>query len=702
MSQERNPSNHLAEERSLYLRQHAANPVDWFPWGEEAFEKARAEDKPIFLSIGYSACHWCHVMAHESFEDEYVASVMNKQFLAIKVDKEERPDVDGFYMAACQLMTGGGGWPLTIVMTPDKRPFFAASFIPKDGRPGAPGLVDILMQLGTQWKLDRAPLLRNAEQVIEVMRQYAARREAKEVDPEVIDLAVSELIARYDEDHGGFAVAPKFPEPHRLILLTHEFARSGRERLIKVVRGTLDGMMKGTLQDQVGFGFHRYSTDPKWHLPHFEKMLYDQALLGMAFAEAYQATHEPRYAEATRHVLAYVARDLTSPYGGFFSAEGADSEGEEGRFYTWTEKEIEEALNGVDRDLFLAAYEITADGNYREEASRQRVGRNVLHLSAEIEMLSQRFGLSREGIEGSLTRSLALLFDLREKRVRPDLDDKILTDWNGLMVAACAIASRSLGDRKFVDMGRRALDLIGSEMHDPQGRLLHRLVGTKAGIPGMLDDYAYLGWGFLEMYRATLDLHFLEEAKGLMQRCLEHFADPVQGGLFQTADDSQDLPVRLKAAYDGAVPSGNSVAATNLVSLADITGEDGLRDEATRIVNAFAEDIEANPRAFAHMLQAIARLSLAPIKVALCGPAEDPRFIELRSVLDRAYCPEVAVLAMDPSTGSPPLFQDLPPSAAFPTERPFACIKSKGEWSGPLTSTQEMMAALQAALAASK
>jgi uncharacterized protein YyaL (SSP411 family) len=594
--------NHLASERSLYLRQHAKNPVDWYPWGEEALEKARAEDKPLFISIGYSACHWCHVMARESFEDEYVGKLLNRGFVSIKVDREERPDLDGIYMSACQMISGGGGWPLTIIATPEGRPFFAGTYFSKGGGPGAPGLMDVLQQIESKWRFEREEVNKAAEEIAKALKEFAAYREPVELSPNTLAVCFKQLESNFDERYGGFEIAPKFPSPHRLIFLLRYYDISGERRALEMVTSTLRGMQGSGLFDHVGFGFHRYSTDARWLLPHFEKMLYDQAMMALAYCEAFARTGDLEFKETALRTMAYVERDLMSPYGAFYSAESAESEGEEGKFYVWSKSEVISALDPEDVGLFVEAFDVQDEGNFRDEAIRRRTGRNVLHLVKGIPLIAQAKGMDEGKVRSSLQRSLAKLFELRELRPRPEKDDKVLTDWNGLMVAALARASSLLENKLLADQARRAADFLLSEMRSGSV-LMHRFVDGKVGIDAFLDDYAYLAWGMVELYRVNGHERYLASALGLVDEMLRHFWDADQGGFFFTSDQAKGLIARRMEGYDGAMPSGNSVAANVLLDLANITGRADLRQKSDRIVKAFAGDINSNPMAHCHMLQ---------------------------------------------------------------------------------------------------
>ncbi|MDD1747894.1 MAG: thioredoxin domain-containing protein [Methanomassiliicoccales archaeon] len=576
--------------------------MDWYPWGEEALAKAKLEDKPLFISIGYSACHWCHVMARESFEDDYVASLLNRGFVPIKVDREERPDLDGIYMSACQMISGGGGWPLTIVATPEGRPFFAGTYFSKGGSPGAPGLMDVLQQLESKWKLERGEVLGAADEIAKALKEFASFREPAKLSPDALAVCFKQLQSSFDERNGGFEIAPKFPSPHRLVFLMRYRDLSGDEGAMRMAVATLRSMQSSGLFDHVGFGFHRYSTDARWLLPHFEKMLYDQGTMLLAYSEAFARTKDDDLKETALRTAAYVGRELTSPYGAFYSAESAESEGEEGKFYVWSKDEIVSTLALEDLQLFMEAFDIQEEGNFRDEASRRRTGKNVLHLAKDAGQLAASRGMDEAEVRSSLQRSLAKLYEVRELRPRPEKDDKVLTDWNGLMVAAFSRASVLLWDKSLAASARRAADFLLSEMRTGSG-LMHRFVDGKVGIDGFIDDYAFTTWGMVELHRAIGLPRYLDAAIGLADEMVERFWDKDQGGFFFTSDRAEGLIARRMEGYDGAVPSGNSVAANVLLDLARLAGRPDLKERSDAIVKAFAGDINANPMAHAHMLQ---------------------------------------------------------------------------------------------------
>ncbi|MFQ5679245.1 MAG: thioredoxin domain-containing protein [Gemmatimonadota bacterium] len=634
--------NRLAAEKSPYLLQHATNPVDWYPWGEKAFERARAEDRPIFLSIGYSTCHWCHVMERESFEDPGVAALLNDSFVSIKVDREERPDIDGVYMTVCQMMTGSGGWPLTLVLTPDKKPFFAGTYFPRESRHGRIGMLDLLPRLRLAWQERRGEILGSADSVVATLRRPVGEP-GRELGERVLENAFRGLAANYDDRQGGFGRAPKFPTPHAFLFLLRYWRRFGDERALEMVEGSLRAMRRGGIFDQVGFGFHRYSTDARWLVPHFEKMLYDQALLTLAYVEAYQATGREEHSRVARETLTYVLREMRDPSGGFHSAEDADSEGREGRFYLWTEEELGAAL-GEEAELAREVYGVRSEGNFAEEVTGSFTGENILHLPRPLGSVAAELGLSEADLEARLERVRRRLFEARERRARPPRDDKILTDWNGLMVASLARAARVLEEEAYLEAARTAAGFLLETLRDAEGRLLHRFRDGEAAVRATANDYAYLLWGLVELYEASYEVRWLRAATDLADGLVAHHWDEVGGGFFLTANDAEVLPVRQKEIYDGALPSSNSVAYLGLLRLARLTGATELESYAARLEEAFATAVGRAPAAETLFLTAL-DLRLGPTQEVVVvgdrGAEETRRLLEpLRS----GFFPRAVVL----------------------------------------------------------
>ncbi len=579
--------NRLAHEKSPYLLQHAHNPVDWYPWGEEAFAKARAEDKPIFLSIGYSTCHWCHVMERESFEDKDVASILNRNFVSIKVDREERPDIDHIYMDVCQALTGHGGWPLTIIMTPDQKPFFAGTYFPKNDRMGMQGLISILEAIKKAWDTKRDELLDSGEKITQYISSKPASSK-KEIPEEIFDRAFSFYKQYFDHVYGGFGHAPKFPTPHNLMFLLRYWKRTSNDDALKMVEKTLDSMYRGGIYDHIGFGFCRYSTDKQWLVPHFEKMLYDNALLAITYLEAYQATKKEKYAVIAREILTYILRDMTSPEGGFYCAEDADSEWVEGKFYIWILDEIIEVLGEKEGTLFANFYDITRKGNFE--------GKNIPNLinnNTPFEQIK------------TMENAREKLFQHRYRRIHPHKDDKILTSWNGLMIAAMAFAGRVLKDEAFSNAAERAVNFINNNLIREDGRLLARFRDGESGLLAYAEDYANLTYGLIELYETTLKPEYLKQALDFTEDLLSLFWDEDEGGLYVYGNDGESLISRPKEAYDGAIPSSNSVSALNFMKLARLTGRQEFEEKADEILKSFSDEILVNPISYSYSLMAL-------------------------------------------------------------------------------------------------
>jgi uncharacterized protein YyaL (SSP411 family) len=657
--------NRLVFEKSPYLLQHARNPVDWYPWGPEAFERARAEDKPVFLSIGYSTCHWCHVMEHESFEDEEVARLLNQHFVCVKVDREERPDIDAIYMQVTQAMTGSGGWPMTVLLTSEKLPFFAGTYFPKKARFGRKGMLELVPEIANLWRTRRADIEKSAAKITSVVREETAE-EPVELAPATLARGREQLAQRYDPERGGFGNAPKFPVPHQLLFLLQTHARSGDALALQMVERTLDAMRAGGIYDHVGFGFHRYSTDSEWLVPHFEKMLYDQALHVMAYTAAFQVTGRVEYRATAEEVLAYCLRDLLDPCGAFHSAEDADSEGEEGRFYLWTRAQVLEALGAEEGELFARVYEITTEGNYREEASGQRDGRSIPHLARPLVSWASELALDEKTLRTRLERSRTKLLALRATRVRPLKDDKLLTDWNGLMIAALARAASAFNEPRYLAAARGAADFVLAELRDEQGRLFKRWRAGEAAFAGALEDYAFLTWGLIELYQAGFEVADLAAALELNESMLAHFEDAERGGFFTSADDAEKLLFRHKEVYDGALPSGNSVAAWNLLRLARLTGESELEEKAQRTLGAFASAARI-PAGHTLYLLALDTAVNPSFEVVIAGDPAAPDTHALLRAFQSRFLPHL-VLLLRPS-GDAPAIAKLAPFTADQTSR---------------------------------
>ncbi len=601
--------NRLIFEKSPYLLQHAYNPVDWYPWGPEAFGKAQDEDKPVFLSIGYSTCHWCHVMEKESFEDAEVAELLNDAFVCIKVDREERPDLDSVYMKVCQTLTGSGGWPLHIIMTPDKKPFFAATYTPKESRFGLIGMKELIPKVKDLWASRREELIESALKVTELLKgtetQSRGTSAVEELGFSTMDEAYAQLSGNFDEHNGGFGNAPKFPSPHNLTFLLRYWKRTSDRKALQMVEKTLKAMRLGGICDQLGFGFHRYSTDARWLVPHFEKMLYDQAMLTMAYAEAYQATGNEEFGLAAREIITYVLRDMTDSAGGFYAAEDADSEGEEGKFYLWTEEEVKQLLPTDEADFATKIFNVERDGNFEDTITGKKTGKNILHLEKSTAQIASDMHTSLQDVQKRLDEVRQRLYDARQKRVRPVKDDKILVDWNGLMIGALSKAAQVFDEPEYANAAKRAADFILKNMRDSQNRLFHRYRDGEAKVTGFLSDYAFLIWGLVELYEAVFDAEYLRYAVELTERMMEHFWDEQQGGFYLTADDADVTLVRTKEIYDGAVPSGNSVAALVLIRLAHMTGETRYEQKAAQLMRSFSSAVSKVPSACTQLMNAL-------------------------------------------------------------------------------------------------
>lgn len=653
--------NRLQQEQSPYLLQHKDNPVDWWPWSIAAFELAKEQNKPIFLSIGYSTCHWCHVMAHESFEDDEVATLMNEAFINIKVDREERPAVDQLYMTVCQMLTGSGGWPLTILMTPEKKPFFAATYIPKFSQYGRIGMLDLVPRISKVWSERRDEIERSSENIVSHLREATAEPSAAQaLDEALLHKAYGHFRKRFDSRNGGFGSAPKFPSPHILLFLLRYWSRTGEEAALEMVETTLLNMRLGGIYDHVGGGFHRYATDAVWKVPHFEKMLYDQALLIMAYTEAYQATKKVEYRETIEDVIAYVLRDLTSEEGAFHTAEDADSEGREGKFYVWEEREIKEVLPEPLAKSVIRLYGIERKGNFEEEATRKRTGENILFLKRPIVDAARKSKVAESVFQKQIEEALSLLFQHRKNRIRPSKDDKVLTDWNGLMIAALAMAGRVLKRKEYTDAAVRAASFVYEKMAGKNGELLHRYRSGNAAHAGTLDDYAFSIWALLELYETTFDASYLRQALSLATFCEAHFWDEESGGLFLAHDDALDLLVRQKEAYDGAIPSGNSAMMLNFVRLNKLTGDPHWAQRASHIGQAFSGVIHKQPTGFAGMLLGI-DFALGPSSevVVVGNPNAEDTLAQIDQIRN-AYVPRKVVLFRSMTEEEPEIVRVAP------------------------------------------
>lgn len=668
--------NRLAKEKSPYLLQHQNNPVDWYPWGPEAFEKARKENKPIFLSIGYSTCHWCHVMAHESFENEEAAKMLNENFVSIKLDREERPDVDRVYMTFVQATTGGGGWPMSVFLTPELKPFLGGTYFPLEDKYGRPGFKTVLARVADGWKNDREGIVEHGTKVVEQLREYSSTAKSGETKTSEAMLvnALNPFTRTYDEDWGGFGDAPKFPRPAALNFLTRMYGRfyaSENERDAKsalgMALGTLQKMAEGGMHDHLGGGFHRYSVDRFWHVPHYEKMLYDQAQLVSAYLDAFLITKNPRFSQTARDTLDYVRRDLTSPEGGFFSAEDADSllehgkpEHSEGAFYVWTKDEIDRVLGEDAAQIFDRVYGVEKDGNSPagSDPHGELVGKNTLIERMSAANAAKLFKRPEAEIEAILEDAKRKLFDVRAQRPRPHLDDKIITAWNGLMISAFARAAQTLDDESYLASAQKAAKFLHDQMWK-DGALRRSYRKGPSEISGFAEDYAYLISGLLDLYEADFDTAHLQWAIELQSAMDATFYDDANGGYYSTSGKDPNVLLRMKEDYDGAEPSPSSIAALNLLRLNQITGDAKLRDRAEKTLAAYAEGLAQMPSGMPQMLCALDASLNKPRQVVIAGKrdAADTKAL-LREVRQR-YAPNQLVLLADGGAGQAWLGQKL-------------------------------------------
>ena len=649
-------TNRLAGEKSPYLLQHAHNPVDWYPWGEEAFAKAAREEKPIFLSVGYSTCHWCHVMERESFESEEIAAVLNRDFVPIKVDREERPDVDRLYMLFVQASTGSGGWPMSVWLTPARKPFFGGTYFPPDNRFGRPGFKHVLKRLAQAWRDDRARVEESGDKVVEQLREYSSLgagmgSEAGNPGKEVMERAYQAFRRMFDARLGGFGHAPKFPRPSIHNFLLRYYASSGQDEALEMVLATLRAMVKGGMNDQIGGGFHRYSVDENWFVPHFEKMLYDQAQLATSYLEAFQITRDDQYAAAARDIFSYIERDMTDSGGGFYSAEDADSAADpaqphekgEGAFYIWRKSEIDAALDPPVAAMFCYRYGAAEGGNVAEDPQGEFRGSNILFQSRSIDETAAHFAMSLEQVRRDLSRAGALLLEIRSRRPRPLCDDKVLSAWNGMMISAFAKGARILGEDRYAQAARAAVDFLRRQLWDGERRILRRRCREgESAIDGFLDDYACAGLALLDLYEATFEARDFEWAVALAERAIELFEDSMNGGFFSTLDDGALL--RLKDDYDGAEPSGNSGIALLLLRLSRMTDREEFRAAAERTLRAFASRMQESGTGVPQMLVAQSFAWAKPREIVLAGPADHPAMRDMLAAIHRRFLPDAVVM----------------------------------------------------------
>ena len=625
-------TNRLANEKSPYLLQHAHNPVDWYPWGPEAFEKARREDKPIFLSVGYSTCHWCHVMERESFENEPIARLMNEGFVNVKVDREERPDIDEIYMKAVQAMTGSGGWPMSVFLTPDLEPFFGGTYFPPQGQHGRPGFAELLTALSRAWREDRASLVKRGALLAQHIADEGRIETASDLDPAVLDLSLSALQQSFDPRWGGFGGAPKFPHALDLRLCLRHWKRTGDASALKVATFTLDRMSAGGIHDQLGGGFHRYSTDEEWLIPHFEKMLYDNALLVPAYLEAFLATREPRYAHVARECCEWVLREMVTATGGFASSQDADSEGQEGKYFAWTPQQLAQVLGAKHGAWAAAWFGVTEAGNFEHGAS-------ALWRHDAPQTVARGLGVPLAELDSAMADARTKLFAARATRVRPATDDKVLAAWNGLMISALAQAWQITHEDRFLTAARRAATYVLTGMRQDDGRLFAAARNGRAHLNAYLDDYAFVIQALVDLYESDFDERWLHEALVLESILADRLEDAGAGGFFTTARDHEKLIARLKNPQDGALPSGNGVQALNLLRLAELTGRRDLAERARRTIRAVGALANRYPAAFSQVLIAVDWLAAGPREIVVAGRLGDQRADEMLRHVRSTFLP---------------------------------------------------------------
>ncbi|MDZ4857518.1 MAG: thioredoxin domain-containing protein [Candidatus Hydrogenedentes bacterium] len=692
-------TNRLAHETSPYLLQHAHNPVNWYPWGEEALEKARVEDKPIFLSIGYSACHWCHVMERESFEKEDVADILNAHFISIKVDREERPDIDEIYMTAVQILTGSGGWPMSVWLTPELKPFYGGTYYPPEDMYGRPGFKTVLNSIAQTWKERRDEVSKSADQLTDYVKQTTSAKAAEpgELSYALVEGAVNELRSTFDPHYGGFGGAPKFPSAPSIAVLLRHYYNTGDKQSLEMAAFTLTRMFNGGMYDHLGGGFHRYSVDAQWLVPHFEKMLYDNAQLVPVYLEAFQATGDPLFARVAREVLDYELRDMQDPGGAFHSTEDADSEDEEGKFYVWKQDEIMDALGDADGYLFCQFYNARPGGNFSSH-EKYHAGKNILHITRPADVVAKEFSMSTGDFEKKIAECRAKLLTGRAKRVRPGLDDKVLSSWNGLMISALAQGYQVLGDSRYRDAAERAAKFLMNDMRE-DGVLLRTHRKGESRLPGYLDDYAFTSLGLIDLYEATFDAQWLDAADTLAKEMVEHFWDKEAGAFFSTTENHKHLLTRTKPTYDGAEPSGNTMAATALLRLAKLRDNKDYFDKAHTVLKLNVENMSGAPRGFMKMISAVDFIVNAPKEIAIIGPANGEDTRALLSALHAQFVPNKVVAFAESADGTNmPLLQGktlVNGKAAAYVCKDYAC-------QAPVTSPEEFVKLLVGALPLSR
>ncbi len=633
-------TNRLIHETSPYLQQHAHNPVDWYPWGEEALARAKAENKPVLLSIGYSACHWCHVMEKESFENEAIAALMNEKFVNIKVDREERPDLDEIYMNAVQMLTGRGGWPMTVFLTPEGKPFFGGTYFPPEDRHGMPGFPKILNAVAEAYRNRKADVDQSVEQIHAAMQRLARVGESQRpFDPEIVVKSAEKLAQAYDPEHGGFGQAPKFPNAGVYELYLRAYRHSKQPRFLDMIEHTLRSMAEGGIYDQLGGGFHRYSVDAKWLVPHFEKMLYDNAQLLGVYADAYTITRDPLYKKVVEETGCYLVREMLDPGGGFYATQDADSEGEEGKFFVWTEGEVNRILGEEAGAIFCRMYDVTEFGNFEKK--------NILHPVLTAQQAAALFKKDPGEVERLIADARKKLLAVREQRVKPFRDEKIIASWNGLALSGLAAAGKVSDEPAFLDAARMTVGFVLSKMRR-DGHLLHVYKDGRAKLLGYLDDYANMAAGLLDLYEATLERVYLDDAAGLAAVMVREFWDEEHGGFFYTGQSHEELISRTKPAFDGSVPSGNAVAAEALLRLYFYGGNEDYLKKAEKVLRIYYDAMEQQPFGFARMLTALDFYLEKPKEIVVVGSEEEPETLKLLDAINARYLPNKTLQLIAP------------------------------------------------------
>jgi len=679
-------SNRLIHETSPYLLQHAHNPVDWHPWGNEAFQKAKRENKPVLLSIGYSACHWCHVMERESFENEQIAALMNDLFISIKVDREERPDLDEIYMNAVQLLTGRGGWPMTMFLTPDGKPFYGGTYFPPEDRQGMPGFPKILLGVSQAYRERSADVEKSVGEILAALQRMSETHQSgKDFSPDIIAASCEKISRAYDSDNGGLGQAPKFPNAGVYELFLRHFHHSKNERYLEMIVHTLTKMARGGIYDHLGGGFHRYSVDAKWLVPHFEKMLYDNAQLLSIYAHAYAITGEPLFESVVEETAQYLLREMFQAGGGFYSTQDADSEGEEGKFFVWTADEINRLLGTEAGEVFCRIYDVSEQGNFEEK--------NILHPILTIEQASKYFGKEKSALETLVAEAKTKLFTEREKRSKPFRDEKIITAWNGLALSGLAAAIKISDDKAFITAATQTSEFIFDKMFR-DGFLLHTYKDGQAKLLGYLDDYAFLAVGLLDIYETLLDRAFLDRALQLNEIMLREFWDENEGGFFYTGKSHEQLISRAKPIFDASIPSGNAMATELLLRLHHITGQEDYRARAEKVLRSYYDVMENQPFGFAHMLCAVDQYLNPPKAIVVVGNADDPRTKALLAEVHRLYLPNKVLQLV----GAEQALEDISPLLRGKTQvngQPTAYLCQNFTCSAPVTNPAELKSLLQ-------